>query len=94
MKVRCISPHGGARHGTDGRGEPVAEGYEGPRQLPPNEGGYVDHGVLGRVAVGSVVDAPDDFIADGFHFETVDAPKPPPTPPPAAPAADAAGEGK
>jgi hypothetical protein len=96
MKVKCISPHGGAHHGTDGRGEPVTAGYDGPRQLPPNEGGYIDNGILGRVAVGSIVDAPGDFIIDGYHFEAAEPPKtttaPPPTPT-AAPAAPAA-EGK
>lgn len=69
-KVRCVSPHGGAHHGTDGRGQPVGPLYNGPRQLPPNPGGYVDNAVLGRVAVGAEVDAPEPpgFIADGFHF--------------------------
>lgn len=72
MKVRCISPHGGMHGGDERRG------------LPPAERGYVDNGVLGRVAVGDVVDAPDGFICDGFHFESVaDLPPPPPLPAPA-----------
>lgn len=77
-KVRCISPHGGAHHGTDGHGQPVGPDYSGPRRDPPNPGGYIDNGVLGRVAVGSVVDAPDDFEPDGFHFELAADPPPPP----------------
>ena len=76
-KVRCISPHGGAHHGFNGHGEPAAPGWTGPRQLPPNPGGYIDNGVLGRVAVGAVVDAPDDFEPDGYHFELADEPPPP-----------------
>jgi hypothetical protein len=74
-QVKCVSPHGGARYGTNGRGDPVLSAtYSGPRQLPANEGGYVTNGVLGRVAVGSTVDAPEApaFIADGFHFVTSD----------------------
>ena len=69
-KVRCVSPHGGAHHGTDGHDRPASPGYRGPLRLPPNEGGYVDNAVLGRVPVGAEVDAPEPpgFIADGFHF--------------------------
>ena len=72
-QVKCVSPHGGARHGTNGRGDPVQAGYTGPRQLPPSDGGYIDNACLGRVAVGDTVSAPDPpaFIADGFHFERV-----------------------
>ena len=69
-KVKCVSPHGGAHYGTNGRGDPVGPLYSGPRQLEPNEGGYIDNTVLGRVPVGAEVDAPEapEFIADGFHF--------------------------
>lgn len=68
MKVRCISPHGGM-HGGDPR-----------KGVPPADRGYIVNGVLGRVAVGDTVDAPDDFQPDGFHFEAVpDDPTPPPT---------------
>lgn len=69
-KVRCVSPHGGAHHGTDAEGDPVGPGYTGRMTHPPNEGGYVDNAVLGRVAVGAELDAPEppEFIADGFHF--------------------------
>jgi len=69
-KVKCVSPHGGARHGTDSRGRPVGPAYQGDYRNPPCEGGYIDNGVLGRVAVGATVDAPEPpgFIADGFHF--------------------------
>lgn len=69
-RVRCVSPHGGAHHGTDAEGDPVAAGYAGPMMNPPNEGGYIDNAVLGRVAVGDETDAPEppEFIADGFHF--------------------------
>lgn len=69
-KVRCVSPHGGAHHGTDAEGDPVGPGYTGPMMNPPHEGGYVDNAVLGRVAVGDELDAPEppEFIADGFHF--------------------------
>lgn len=82
-RVRCVSPHGGARHGLRAdNGEPAPEGFTGALQLDPNEGGWVYNTVLGHVAVGSEVDAPDDFIADGFHFK--DAGDPPPPPPAAA----------
>jgi hypothetical protein len=69
-KVRCVSPHGGAHHGIDGKGRPAVPGYRGPLQLPPADGGYVENDVLGRVMVGAEVDAPEPpaFIADGFHF--------------------------
>jgi hypothetical protein len=75
-----------------------AKGIEGswklpavpPEQLalPPNPGGYVDDGrIAGRfAAVGQVYDVPDEFIADGFHWEDV-APKQPPTPPASTPPA-------
>lgn len=73
-RVTCVSPHGGAHHGTDRDGDPVGPGYSGPMAHPPNPGGYVDSPVLGRVAVGSEVDAPDapEFICDGFHFVNED----------------------
>lgn len=70
-RVRCVSPHGGAHHGIRADNElPAHPGYEGPLKLPPNEGGWVDNAVLGTVAVGDEVDAPEppEFIADGFHF--------------------------
>ena len=69
-RVMCVSPHGGAHHGTDAEGDPVGPGYAGRMMNPPNEGGYVDNAVLGRVAVGDEADAPEapEFIADGFHF--------------------------
>jgi hypothetical protein len=79
-QVRCVSPHGGAHNGLMHNGDPAPPGFAGPLQLEPNEGGYVVNGVLGTVAVGSVVDAPDDFTCDGFHFVDVDAPPPPVTP--------------
>ena len=67
MKVRCISPHGGLHGGDKAHG------------IPPAERGYIDNATLGRVAVGAVVDAPDGFVPDGFHFEAAD-PPPPETP--------------
>jgi hypothetical protein len=70
-RVRCVSPHGGGHHGLDQDGRSVREGYDGPLAYPPNDGGYVSNGVLGTVAVGSEVDAPDDFTCDGFHFVDV-----------------------
>lgn len=87
MQVRCISPHGGARHGTDGRGNPVGPDYNGPRQLQPHPDGYVVNTVLGVVAVGDVVEAPDSFTIDGFHFEAAEKPPKPPVVQPPAPAA-------
>lgn len=78
MKVRCISPHGGLREGDPRHG------------IPPAERGYVTNTVLGRVAVGDTVDAPDGFIPDGFHFEAV-SPAPPAASPPAAATAPPAG---
>ena len=91
IKVRCISPHGGLREGDPRHG------------LPPSERGYVDNKILGRVEVGTVVDAPDDFIIDGFHFEAAESPAAPPgipspapaaaSPPTAAPATPAGTEG-
>ena len=56
-------------------------------RLPPNPGGYVADSRLGFCAVGQVYDVPDEFIADGFHWEDVlplivpEAPPPPPPPP-------------
>lgn len=70
-KVRCVSPHAGARHGIRAdNGHPAREGYKGALATPPHPGGYVDNAVLGRVPFDAVVDAPDApaFIADGFHF--------------------------
>src|SRR6185437_11804480 len=70
-RVRCVSPHGGAHHGQRADNElPAAPGYQGALRLPPNEGGWVVNPVLGYVAVGDEVDAPEapEFIADGFHF--------------------------
>jgi hypothetical protein len=70
-KVRCVSPHGGCHNGMRAdNGLPAHPGYGGPLALPPNEGGHVVNAVLGYVAVGAVVDAPEApaFIADGFHF--------------------------
>jgi len=70
-RVRCVSPHGGAHHGIRADNElPAQEGYQGALIVPPNEGGWVDNAVLGRVAVGDEVDAPEppEFICDGFHF--------------------------
>lgn len=70
-KVKCVSPHGGCHHGMRADNSlPAHRGYTGQLALPANEGGWVDSAVLGHVAVGSVVDAPDApaFIADGFHF--------------------------
>lgn len=78
MKLRCISPHGGGRNGLDRNGNAVGPGYSGPLEHPPNPGGYVITPGLGTVAVGDVVDAPDDFNFSPFHFERAD---PPPAPP-------------
>jgi hypothetical protein len=72
--VRCVSPHGGAHHGLRADNElPAAPGYQGALMLPPNDGGWVYNAVLGHVAVGGEVDAPEppEFIADGFHFVDV-----------------------
>ena len=57
--------------------------------LPPNPGGYVDDSrIPGRfAAVGQVYDVPDDFTADGFHWQDV-----PAAPQPAKPARQAEGE--
>ncbi len=87
--VRCVSPHGGAHHGLMLNGDPAPPGFTGPLKLEPNEGGWVYNVALGHVAVGSEADAPDDFIADGFHFVDVttgtgDVPADPPPPAPAA----------
>lgn len=74
-RVRCVSPHGGAHHGLRADNELAAQpGYTGRLLLEPNEGGWVANAVLGHVAVGSEVDAPDppEFIADGFHFVDAD----------------------
>lgn len=70
-RVRCVSPQGGAPHGIRADNEePAPPGYQGALKLPPNEGGWVSNAVLGTVAVGDEVDAPEppEFIADGFHF--------------------------
>ena len=76
-RVRCVSPHGGAHHGLRAdNGGPAPEGYTGALQLDPNPGGWVYNTVLGHVAVGSEVDAPDDFTCDGFHFEDAGDPLP------------------
>lgn len=102
-KVRCISPHGGSHNGMYHDGTPVSALPDGtiPRpdpgklRLPPNPGGYVADTRLGHCAVGQVYDVPDDFYADGFHWEDVTPPEAPPPPPPPAPAAPAAkAEGK
>lgn len=75
MRVRCVSPHGGGHHGLDADGRPVPEGYDGPRLAwPPVEGGYVENAALAPhpIAVGSVLDAPDGFVPDGYHFVPAD----------------------
>ena len=85
MRVRCISPHGGGHHGIRADNEEwAAEGYEGPLLVPPNEGGYVSCPALSYqpVAVGSELDAPEDFVPDGYHFEAVTGSGDPPPPPP------------
>lgn len=77
MRVRCVSPHGGGHHGLDGDGRPLPAGYEGPRMaFPPNDLGYVENAAVAPhpVAVGSVVDAPDDYVPDGYHFVPADEP--------------------
>lgn len=69
--VRCVSPHGGARHGLRADNEqPARPGYQGALLLEPAELGWVWNPLLGHVRVGDEADAPDapDFIADGFHF--------------------------
>jgi hypothetical protein len=83
-KVRCVSPHGGCHDGVRAdNGMPARPGYKGALSYPPNPrtgtgltpgegGGYVDNAILGRVAVGSEVDAPDDFEPGGFHFVWAD----------------------
>ena len=84
-RVRCVSPHGGAHNGLRADNEQAAPpGYTGRLMLPPNEGGWVWNAALGHVAVGSEVDAPDDFTCDGFHFTDAE---PPPDDPPAVPSA-------
>jgi hypothetical protein len=98
-KVRCISPHGGAHHGIRADNNlPAPPGYKGRLVLEPHEGGYVDNAALSAapIPVGSVLDAPDDFEPDGFHFELVTESPPKtavPSPSGVTPAA-AAGEGK
>lgn len=70
-KVRCVSPHGGARHGVLHNGDPALPGDSRPLRHPPHEAGYVDVPALRRtVAVGDEIEAPEPpgFIADGFHF--------------------------
>jgi hypothetical protein len=73
--VRCVSPHGGARHGLRADNEqPARPGYQGALLLEPAEGGWVWNPLLGHVRVGDEAEAPDapDFIADGFHFVNAD----------------------
>ena len=80
--VRCVSPHGGAHNGLMQNGDPAPPGFTGSLKLEPNEGGWVYNATLGHVAVGSEVDAPDDFTCDGFHFTDVTTgPDAAPTPP-------------
>lgn len=75
MRVRCVSPHGGGHHGLDGDGRPLPAGYDGPRMaFPPSELGYVENAAVAPhpVAVGSVIDAPDGYVPDGYHFVPAD----------------------
>jgi hypothetical protein len=74
-RVRCVSPHGGAHNGLRADNDlPAPPGYSGALKLAPNEGGWVFNPVLGHVAVGDEMDAPEppEFIADGFHFVNED----------------------
>lgn len=114
-KVRCISPHGGCPNGMRHNGQPVQALPDGTvpgadpakLRLPPNPGGYVvDVRIPGTyAAVGQSYDVPDDFYADGFHWEekgggATKPPEPAPTepaptdppPPPAATVTTTAGE--
>jgi hypothetical protein len=61
VKVKCVSPHGGGRHGFLRNDMPAVEGDRRPLKLPPNPGGYVDCPALSAspIPVGSVIDAPD-----------------------------------
>lgn len=72
MRVRCVSPHGGGHYGIDDEGRALPEGYQGPRIMafPPSELGYVENAAVAPhpIAVGSVVDAPDGYEPDGYHF--------------------------
>jgi hypothetical protein len=65
-------------------------------RLSANPGGYItDVRLPGRfAAVGEVYDVPDDFEADGFHWEDAAPPKATPPPTPSTPAAKPAAEGK
>jgi hypothetical protein len=97
-QVRCVSPHGGCHNGMFHDGRPVFAMPDGKipepdpekLRLPANPGGYItDVRLPGRfAAVGEVYDVPDDFEADGFHWEDVEAPPPPPPPPAGKPAAE------
>lgn len=103
-KVKCVSPHGGCRNGRYHNGDPVHPKWDGngnwvlpdvdpaALRLPPNPGGYIDNARLGTCAVGQVYDAPDDFEADGFHFEDVAGPPAPVKPSPPAPVTTPPGE--
>jgi hypothetical protein len=80
MKIRCISPHGGCRDGMLHNGDPVTRLPDGSLpdipdeklRLPANPGGYVYVPNLGRhVAAGEVVDVPDGYEPNLFHFEIV-----------------------
>lgn len=94
-KVKCISPHGGGHNGVRDNGTPVHLLPDGSLpevpperlRLPPNPGGYIDCPSLGRgpIAVGSVIDVPDDWEINLAHFEWADEPAPQPPPAPAAP---------
>ena len=91
-QVKCISPHGGSQYGMRHDGTPVNALPDGTvpavdpekLRLQPHEGGWIRNSALGFCAFGEVYDAPDDFEADGFHFEDYEAPAPPA--PPAKPA--------
>ena len=88
-KVKCISPHGGSHYGMRHDGTPVHALPDGTvpavdpekLRLQPHEGGWIHNAQLGYCAAGEVYDAPDDFAADGFHFEDVKAPPASPAPP-------------
>jgi len=70
-RVKCVSPQGGCHNGMRADNElPAPPGYRGALTLPPNEGGWVVNPVLGHVAVGDELDAPEppEFIADGRNF--------------------------
>jgi hypothetical protein len=102
--VRCVSPHGGCANGMWHNGQPVFALPDGTipapdpatLRLPPNPGGYiVDVRIPGTfAAVGQEYEVPDDFQANGFHWEDVAPParKPPAAPPPPATETTTAGE--